>query len=48
MDRLRAQLLGVLHRGAGGDYELQLKGGGRLEVSRSRREALERWLGVSS
>ena len=36
-----------LHRGTGGDYEVQLKGGTRVKVSRSRREALERWLGVS-
>ena len=35
-----------LRRGAGGDGELLLKGGGRLRVSRSRREALERWLGL--
>jgi two-component system LytT family response regulator len=45
---VRLDLVEMLHRGAGGDYELQLKGGGRLRVSRSRREALERWLGVSS
>jgi two-component system, LytTR family, response regulator len=45
---VRLDLVDTLHRGAGGDYEVQLKGGGRLRVSRSRREALERWLGVSS
>jgi two-component system, LytTR family, response regulator len=45
---VRLDLVETLHRGAGGDYEVQLKGGGRLRVSRSRREALERWLGVSS
>ncbi|AHG89372.1 response regulator receiver [Gemmatirosa kalamazoonensis] len=45
---VRLDLVEALHRGAGGDYELQLRGGGRLKVSRSRREALERWLGVSS
>lgn len=45
---VRLALVETLHKGAGGDYELQLKGGGRLRVSRSRREALERWLGVSS
>jgi len=44
---VRLDLVETLHRGAGGDYELHLKGGGRLKVSRSRREALERWLGVS-
>jgi two-component system LytT family response regulator len=45
---VRLDLVEMLHRGAGGDYELELKGGGRLRVSRSRREALERWLGVTS
>jgi len=40
------ELVETLHRGAGGDYEVQLKGGLRLRVSRSRRDALERWLGV--
>jgi len=30
-----------------GDYELQMKGGVRLRVSRSRREGLERWLGIA-
>jgi two-component system LytT family response regulator len=45
---VRLDLVETLHRGAGGDYEVQLKGGARLRVSRSRREALERWLGVSS
>jgi two-component system LytT family response regulator len=43
---VRLDLVEMLHRGPGGDYELELKGGGRLRVSRSRREALERWLGV--
>jgi two-component system LytT family response regulator len=45
---VRLELVETLHRGAGGDYEVQLRGGGRLRVSRSRREALERWLGVTS
>jgi two-component system LytT family response regulator len=45
---VRLDLIETLHRGAGGDYSVQLKGGGTLRVSRSRREALERWLGVSS
>jgi two-component system LytT family response regulator len=45
---VRLELVETLHRAAGGDYEVQLKGGGRLRVSRSRREALERWLGVTS
>ena len=43
---VRLALVDALHRAAGGDYELHLKGGGRVKVSRSRREALERWLGV--
>jgi len=44
---VRLDLVEALHRGGGGDYELQLKGGARLRVSRSRREALERWLGLT-
>jgi two-component system LytT family response regulator len=44
---VRLDLVDTLHRGAGGDYELQLKNGTRVKVSRSRREALERWLGVA-
>jgi two-component system LytT family response regulator len=44
---VRLDLVEALHRAPGGDYEVQLKGAGRLKVSRSRREALERWLGVS-
>jgi two-component system, LytTR family, response regulator len=44
---VRLDLVDTLHRGAGGDYEVQLKNGQRIRVSRSRREALERWLGVS-
>ncbi|HWH51082.1 MAG TPA: LytTR family DNA-binding domain-containing protein [Gemmatimonadaceae bacterium] len=36
----------TLLRGAGGDYEVQLKDGTRLRVSRSRREALEQRLGM--
>ncbi|MGH7632770.1 MAG: LytR/AlgR family response regulator transcription factor [Gemmatimonadaceae bacterium] len=44
---VRLDLVDALHRGGGGDYELQMKGGVRLRVSRSRREALERWLGLS-
>ncbi len=43
---VRLDLVELLHRGAGGDYEVQLKGGARLRVSRSRHEALERWLGI--
>ncbi|MBL0940091.1 MAG: response regulator transcription factor [Gemmatimonadaceae bacterium] len=36
-----------MRRGAGGDGEVLLKGGVRLRVSRTRREALERWLGMA-
>jgi two-component system LytT family response regulator len=43
---VRLDLVEALHRGAGGDGEVTLKRGGRLRVSRSRREALERWLGL--
>lgn len=45
---VRLPLIEALHRGAGGDYEIQLKSGLRLPVSRSRREELERRLGVIS
>lgn len=45
---VRIDLVDSLLRGAGGDYEVQLKDGTRLRVSRSRREALERRLGVTS
>ena len=44
---VRLELVETLLKGPGGDYEVQLKGGARLRVSRSRREALERWLGVT-
>jgi two-component system LytT family response regulator len=44
---VRVDLIETFHRGAGGDYEVQLKGGARLRVSRSRREELERRLGVT-
>jgi two-component system LytT family response regulator len=37
----------TLLRGSGGDYELQLKDGTRLRVSRSRREDVERRLGLA-
>ena len=43
---VRLDLVETLFRGAGGDYEVQLRGGVRLRVSRSRREELERLLGV--
>jgi two-component system LytT family response regulator len=44
---VRLDLVETLLRGAGGDYELQLKNGVKLRVSRSRREALEKRLGVT-
>ena len=43
---VRLDLVEALHKGAGGDYEVRLKGGAKLRVSRSRREALETRLGV--
>ena len=43
---VRVDLVETLFKGAGGDYEVQLRGGARLRVSRSRREELERRLGV--
>jgi two-component system, LytTR family, response regulator len=45
---VRLDLIETLHKGAGGDYEVQLKSGRRLRVSRSRIEALEKKLGLSS
>lgn len=44
---VRIDLVDTLIRGTGGDYEVQLKDGTRLRVSRSRREELERRLGVT-
>jgi two-component system LytT family response regulator len=44
----RIDLIDTLHKGAGGDYEVQLKSGRRLRVSRSRLEALERKLGLGA
>lgn len=43
---VRLELVETLLKGAGGDYEVQLRGGARVRVSRSRREELERRLGV--
>ena len=42
---VRLDLVETLLRGNAGDYEVQLRGGVRLRVGRSRREALERRLG---
>lgn len=44
---VRLDLVETLLRGAGGDYEVQLRNGVLLRVSRSRREEVERRLGVS-
>jgi two-component system, LytTR family, response regulator len=44
---VRIELVEVFLRAEGGDYEVQLKNGVRLRVSRSRREALEARLGVN-
>ena len=38
---VRLERVDVLHKGPGGDYEVQLKGGARLRVSRSKRDELE-------
>lgn len=43
---VRLDLVETLYRHGGGGYQLQLRGGVRLRVSRSRREALERRLGL--
>jgi two-component system LytT family response regulator len=45
---VRLDLVEALLRSEGSEYEVQLKGGVRLRVSRSRREALERRLGRTS
>jgi two-component system, LytTR family, response regulator len=42
---VRLALVDTLHRSEGSDYQVQLKGGVRLPVGRSRRETLERRLG---
>lgn len=44
---VRLDLIDALLRGAGGDYEVQLRTGARLKVSRSRREELERRMGIA-
>lgn len=44
---VRLALVELLHRGQGGDYQVQLRGGVKLPVSRTRHPVLERWLGVS-
>ena len=44
---VRLAMVDTLHKGSGGDYEVQLRNGVRLSVSRSRREELERRLTAS-
>jgi len=44
---VRLALVDTLLRGAGRDYEVQLRTGAKLRVSRSRREAVERALGIT-
>lgn len=44
---VRLALVEALHKAGGGDYEVQLKTGARLKVSRTRREELERRLGIT-
>ena len=43
---VRLDLVESLHRTPAGESEVRLKNGVRLKVSRSRRESVERWLGV--
>jgi two-component system LytT family response regulator len=43
---VRLELVELFLKGEGGDYEVQLRNGARLRVSRTRREALEQRLGV--
>lgn len=44
---VRIALIETLHKAGGGDYEVELKSGARLKVSRTRREELERRLGIT-
>lgn len=44
---VRLDRIDALLREAGGDYTLRLKSGRQLPVSRSRVDALERWMGLS-
>ena len=44
---VRLDLVDALLRAPGGDYEVQLRSGARLKVSRSRREELERRMGIT-
>jgi two-component system LytT family response regulator len=44
---VQLSLVDVLHKAPGGDYEVQLRNGFRLNVSRTRREELERRLAAA-
>jgi two-component system LytT family response regulator len=44
---IRLALVESLHRAPGGDYAMQLTGGARLKVSRSRYEELGRKMGLT-
>jgi two-component system LytT family response regulator len=43
---VRLDLIDALKRSTSGDAELLLKSGAKVRVSRTRREAIERWLGI--
>jgi two-component system LytT family response regulator len=45
---VRLDQIDTLHKAPGGDYDVQLKSGRRLRVSRSRLEALEKKLGLGA
>jgi two-component system LytT family response regulator len=45
---VRVDQIETLHKAPGGDYDVQLKSGRRLRVSRSRLEALEKKIGIGS
>jgi two-component system LytT family response regulator len=45
---VRIEQIATLHKAAGGDYEVELKNGRRLRVSRSRLENLEKKLGLGA
>jgi two-component system LytT family response regulator len=45
---VRIEQIATLHKAAGGDYEVELRNGRRLRVSRSRLEKLEKKLGLGA
>ena len=45
---VRLDQVDTLVRDPGGDYEVRLKSGAQLSVSRGRVEQLERWMGLTS